>query len=296
MNIILKRISTRARARAAVMGGFPQVDAPLPDGVEEICDVPYTGHDNAKLAADIYRPVDAGGALPVAVVIHGGGLFVGTRKINRIFCGKLAAKGYLVFAIEYRLIDETNAFGEISDICAGFSFVAENLVKYGGNPKRVCVMGESAGAYLAVYATAMTGSKRLQELIGCAPSGLKARMLVCFSGMFYTAKHDPIGAVYHKDLYGTRCKDKNFRRYLNPEHEEVIGSLPPVLLTTSGADFLKSYTLKYAEALRKAGHSCELLFYKEGKELVHAFPSLRPDLPESVEVMERIDQRVAGIA
>ena len=56
----------------------------------------------------------------------------------------------------------------------------------------------------------------------------------------------------------------------------------------SGADFLKSYTLRYAKALRTQGHPCELLYEPEGKDLTHAYPTLRPEKPESQAALDRI--------
>ena len=294
MNIILKWLSNSALARMAVTAEQRE-SAPTPEGLEIIPNVSYTGQDGAVLAADIYRPAGHHEPLPVVVMVHGGGLFVGNRTLNSAFCQKLAGQGYLLFSIDYRLIHETDGCGEIADVSAGFSFVQNNMAAYGGDPKRVCVMAESAGAFLAVYAAALTSSAELADMLRCTPSDLPIRALVCFSGMFYTAKHDPIGAVYRSALYGPRRKDKDFMRRMNPEHADVISNLPPMLLTSSRADFLRWYTLRYAKALRRNGHPCQLEYYKGDRRLTHAFPSLQPELPQSVEVVERIQHWLNGI-
>jgi len=62
-----------------------------------------------------------------------------------------------------------------------------------------------------------------------------------------------------------------------------------VMQVTSKADFLKSYTLQFNRALMVAGHDNRLIYYKTGKELKHAFPSLRPDLPQSKEILDELD-------
>ena len=288
MNFILKRLSTSAKAHEAEFAKQMDTLSSAPAGLKSFPDLPYFGQDGAPLAADAYRPGEHSGLLPVAVMVHGGGLFAGDRKINRAFCEILAMKGFLVFSIEYRTIDKADACGEISDVCAGFSFATEKLTEYGGDPNRVSVIAESAGAFLSVYATASTNAPALAGRIGCEAAELRIRALICFSGMFYTTRADLIGAVYRSDLYGARRKDKEFMRRMNPEYTEVMSTLPPVLLTSSRADFLRRYTLRYAKALKEAGHPCRLLYYKEGKELIHAFPSLNPLLPESGEVMEKV--------
>jgi acetyl esterase/lipase len=69
-----------------------------------------------------------------------------------------------------------------------------------------------------------------------------------------------------------------------------MDNLPPVIMTTSSADFLKDYTHSYARALELAGHSVKLMDYGEGKHLIHAFPALNPFIPESADAMSRILQ------
>lgn len=258
--------------------------------VQEFPDLPYCGGDGAPLMADVYRPACAalGQKLPVAIMVHGGGLFAGSRKVNRVFCENLVQKGFLVFALEYRLLDEADACGAITDACAGFGFVRDILERYGGDGSRVCVIGESAGAFVALYATALARSRALSETLGCPQPGLRPAALVCLSGMFYTTRANIIGIVYKKDMYGARCRETAFMDLMDPEHAEVVESLPPVLLTSSRGDFLNSHTLRYAKALERAGHPFELLYYPEGKHLGHAFPSLNPSLPESREVMGKM--------
>ncbi len=241
------------------------------------------------MGVDIFRPKDRGPApLPVVVMIHGGGLVVGTRKLSRTFSENLASKGFLVFNPEYRLLSEADVFSEIGDVSAAFSFVSEHLEEYGGDPNRVAVVSESAGCFLAVYAVASLGSPVLREALGLRESSLHVSSLACFSGMFYTVRKDMLGLAYDETLYGERRKDPSFRRLMDPECPEVMDHLPPMFLVSSDKDFLKRYTECYEAALRKAEHPCEYLFYKGNKELDHAFPSLKPDLPESQEVLDKL--------
>lgn len=295
MNFVLRRLAASARAHDAMLAKQGIVNSPASADVEAFPDFPYSGQDGAPLAADVYRQKNSSGLLPVAVMVHGGGLFAGNRKINRVFCEKLAGIGFLVFSLDYRTIDKADACAEISDLCAGFSFVADKLAEYGGDPQRVCVVAESAGAFLSVYATAASNAPSLAALIGCVPGTLRVKALVCFSGMFYTIRADLIGAVYRSALYGARRRDRAFMSRMNPEHAEVMSNLPPILLTSSRGDFLKRYTLRYAKALRKAGHPCKLLYYEDGRKLPHAFPSLNPLLPESAEALETIRAWLADL-
>ena len=289
MNPVLRWISKQFEKGAASAQGFHSIASDTPWDLDIFTDIPYQNHEDVPLAMDIYRLKNYDKEIiPVILMVHGGGLLVGSRKISRTVCEALARSGYLVIAPQYRLLSETDAFGAIADLCAGLR-TSENIApQYGGDPDRMFIIGESAGAFLAIYSCAMSSSQTLCEAMGFNSASKPIKGLACLSGMFYTAKKDLIGRMYLKDLYGERRKDSELMQYMDPEHNEVMDNLPPVIMTTSSADFLKSYTLSYAKALDKSGHLVKLLDYGEGKHLIHAFPALNPFIPESMDAMSRI--------
>lgn len=290
MNFVLKYLSTNGKERIAKVISTQETDYPLPDNLVCHEDLTYTGQGGTQLAADVYRPKDrSGDPLPIAVFVHGGGLFVGSRKANRIYAQLLAQRGYVVFVPEYRLIDATDGLGAIADVSDGLAYVKGYAAEFGGDLSHLLLIGESAGGFLSVYATSLLGSPYLQEMLGIEAPDVFVRGLACFGGMFYTAGFDAIGLVYRREMYGERLKDEKFMQLMNPEDPRVEGNLPPLFNVTSGADFLKSYTLRYNKALTLAGHDHKLVYYKDGKELTHAFPSLHPELPQSKEVLDRMD-------
>jgi para-nitrobenzyl esterase len=99
--------------------------------------------------------------LPVMVWIHGGGFTAGTPA-EKLYHGEwLAAKGVVVVSVGYRL----GVFGFMAhpalraendhhvsgnygllDMIAGLQWVQKNIAAFGGDPRRVTVFGESAGA------------------------------------------------------------------------------------------------------------------------------------------------------
>lgn len=290
MNPVLKYLGTKGKDRMAQVISTQASDHPLPDDLTFIEDLGYEGPDGASLAADVYRPRSASSdPLPVAVFVHGGGLFVGSRKANRAYAELLAQRGYVVFIPEYRLIQETDAIGSIADVCCGLAYLKDHASELGGDLGRILVIGESAGGFLSLYATALLKSPHLQSTLGVEVPDLTVRGFAGFGGMFYTTGVDPLGLTYRRDLYGERLQDASFMELFNPEDPRVELYLPPMLLVSSGADFLKSYTLRYNKALMEAGHGHRLVFYPQGKELVHAFPSLHPELPQSLEVLDVLD-------
>ncbi len=256
--------------------------------VEDILNNAYMNRDEVPLAMDIFKPVvDEDTELPVIVVIHGGGLVIGDRKMSRVYARSLASRGYLVFSIEYRLAPRANACEQLDDVCAGMDCIGRRLVDFNVDFSRMFLTAESAGAYLATYVAAMKNSEKLQEAIGYEPTKMYFHALGLHCGMFYTELDDPIGWLLADQLYGDKEADENFRQYLDPEHEEIIKNLPPVFLTTSRGDFLNNYTLMYHDALKKAGRKSHLMYFGSD-DLNHAFVATEPYRSESIDAIDRM--------
>ncbi len=260
----------------------------LPYEVEESLNNPYMNREEVALAMDIFKPKTEGGKeVPVIVIIHGGGLVMGDRKISRRFGKILAGHGYLVFSIEYRLAPRANCAQQLDDVCAGMDIIGRELVNYDVDFSRTYLVAESAGAYLATYVTAMRGSEKLQKAIGYQPSKMVFKAVGLVSGMFYTEKRDLIGLILADQFYGDKVYDKSFLKYMDPENPEILDNLPPAYLITSRGDFLNNYTLMFHDALKKAGKKTHLLYYGD-KDLLHAFVFARPTLEKSEEALNKM--------
>ncbi len=285
MNLILKYLSGDTRRLGVVLQTRDDSEA-VPDDLDIFFGVSYTGKDNNPLHADIYRQKNKSD-LPVIIMIHGGGLFLGETLSSRPVAEYYSRQGYLTVAISYRLLQETDGISIISDILSGFSFILEHIIEFGGDPEKVFVTGESAGAYLAIMANAVSSSKKMAEALELRSSGLKIQAMAFFSGMFYTNRFDSLGLVYRHDLYGNKTKDKKFLKLIDPEGSEILDNMPPVIMSTSEGDFLKKYTLDYDKALRRNDKKSELLYYPN-KDLIHAFPIVSYSEKESKEVHQKV--------
>ena len=262
----------------------------IPEDLTEEFDVPFAGRDGNVLTANIFRPKEPGtDRLPVIVLLHGGGLFLGKPIIARAACEELARRGYLVYAPSYRLMFDADIRGEVRDACAGLDFAVGTMEERGGDPDRVFMMGDSAGGLLAVYATALSSSPKLQEIMDCAPSRADIKAICFVSGMFYTTRKDLLGISYPSAICGDLRKDKEFMSYMDPENPEVLNNLPPSILTSSRCDPLRNYTLRFHRALVESGADSSLVYYGlKNRQLFHAFVVIRPELRESREAFDII--------
>ena len=281
MNPILKYLSGDP-CRMGIILEKRDENETVPADLDIFFDVPYTGKDANPLHADIYRQKNRN-QLPVIIMIHGGGLYLGKTRSSKPIGEFYARHGYLTAIISYRLLQETDGISIISDIIAGYNYVYEHISEYGGDPEKVFVTGESAGAFLAIMATAASGSQKLATTLELEPPKLKISALAFFSGMIYTNRFDPMGLVYRHDLYGNKARSKDFLKLIDPEESEIADNLPPLMLTSSKGDFLKNYTLRYEKFLRLYGKNPLLLYYPD-KDLLHAFPIVSFSRKESKEV------------
>lgn len=114
-------------------------------------------------------------------------------------------------------------------------------------------LGDSAGAFLTIYATAIIHNPKLAEEFGIQTdlSGLFIKGLGLISGLFYTASKDRYGLFYKAMLYGSDMKNAMMRKYRNPESKEIMDSLPPCIFITSEGDSLKKQSITFCKVLQK---------------------------------------------
>ena len=280
MRILLER--TQSMDTSKMMSFFGAKEPVVYEDVKETLNVAYVNRHETALAMDIFEPENAGDKeLPVIIVIHGGGLYMGDRGQNRPYCRLLAHKGYLIFSIEYRLAPRANIREQLDDVCAGMDRVGRILVDYNVDFSRIFLVADSAGAYLATYVSAMRESEKLQKLIGHKPSKMVYAAIGAISGMFYTSK------TLQDQIFGDRRYDDEFVSYMNPEHPEILNNLPPVFMMTSCGDSLNNYTLRYHKALKEAGRPVKLVFFGD-ETLYHVFPITDPEHPKSIEGTDKM--------
>jgi para-nitrobenzyl esterase len=127
--------------------------------------LPY--HQIDKMSEDclflnIWSPAKtANEKLPVMLWIHGGGFYGGSSSARQYNCQNLAKKGVVMVSINYRLgplgflthpllnkESKHNVSGNygILDQIAALKWVQKNIAVFGGDPNKVTIFGESAGA------------------------------------------------------------------------------------------------------------------------------------------------------
>jgi acetyl esterase/lipase len=136
-------------------------------GVEWVRDVAYgaplPGDKGRRNLLDVVRPAAPGERRPALLQIHGGGWVIGDkREQGQPLMSHLAERGWVSFAINYRLSPRATFPDHIVDVKRAIRWIREHGAEYGADPNFLCVTGGSAGGHLAALAAVSAGDPRFQ--------------------------------------------------------------------------------------------------------------------------------------
>lgn len=137
----------------------PTAPAPVRRGFGGLDLEPVTGPPpipgDAYLTVTVSTPDPGAGGLPVLVFVHGGGFLSGTGQAALYDGGTFARDGVVLVTLNYRLgipgwlsLPGAPENRGLLDVIAALRWVADNATAFGGDPRRVTVAGQSAGAMI----------------------------------------------------------------------------------------------------------------------------------------------------
>ncbi|MFT9393312.1 carboxylesterase/lipase family protein [Bifidobacterium sp.] len=131
---------------------------------------------DSTLNVNVFTPAprDRRAHLPVLVWIHGGGYFAGSPSSSWYNGSGFNADGIVTVSLSYRLgfqgfgwVDGASMNRGLLDQIAALEWVQRNIEEFGGDPSRVTIAGQSAGAGSAI---SLMGSPRATGLFRAAIS------------------------------------------------------------------------------------------------------------------------------
>jgi acetyl esterase/lipase len=150
----------------------PQYQPPpltFADGVTAQFDIPYATLPGFRpLTLDIYSPRAQAVPPPIVVFVHGGGWNDGDSRHAGAFAdfpralAGLAAQGYVVASINYRLSQEAHFPAALQDVKSAIRWMRGRAAAMNTDPTRLAVWGASAGGQLAAMAGVTCGVPRFE--------------------------------------------------------------------------------------------------------------------------------------
>ena len=142
---------------------------------ERTKNIVYKEIDDESLKLDVYIP-EGEGPFPAVVVVHGGAWRFGSKGQLAMYARDLAKRGYVSFAINYRLAPKHKSPAQTEDCRDAVRWVRQNGHKYKADPKRIGAMGYSAGGHL-VSMLATTGLSKADD-----PKGVGTKIVAAVAG------------------------------------------------------------------------------------------------------------------
>jgi acetyl esterase/lipase len=138
---------------ASSLGAQEKKPSRIPGNVRVIRDLEYAKPEGRPLLLDLYLPKEASAELlPAVIWVHGGGWKNGSKKNCK--ASWLAAEGFAVASINYRLTDAGVWPAQIDDCYAAVRWLRRNAGPHGIDPSAIGAWGSSAGGHLvALMAT-----------------------------------------------------------------------------------------------------------------------------------------------
>lgn len=210
-----------------------------------------------RQAIDLH-PSSATGAAPVVLFVHGGGWRRGDKRMVNALPAWAERHGFLLASCNYRLAPDVDAGGCAEDVAAAVFWLIGNAANHGGDPKRVFIVGHSAGAHLA----ALVGvDPRYLGQHGVKPADLAGVIPVDGAGYdavaqmrFLDERRGPLGDMY-RNAFGDRAAALSPTLLVRPGQ-----AYPPFLIfhVASRPD-AERQSNGLADALRSVGGRAEVV-------------------------------------
>jgi acetyl esterase/lipase len=282
----------RLAARRHVAIDFARyLTAPVDDGAPHPSQTLVYAHvDGQALALDVYRPTAPTGArAPAVIVVHGGGWSADDKGAAPLTSAWLAARGYAVFDIQYRIAPQPNWRTAVGDVKCAIGWVKRHARDAGVDvdPARVSLLGRSAGGHLVLLAAYDADDPALPP--SCDAGDTHVAAVISYYGptdLVWGWEHPTNPRVFDvvqrvgNYVGGTPTTEGARFRLLSPINH-VTAASPPTLLIQGGSDAFVSapHAQRLADRLAAAGvrHDVLLVPYAQ-----HAFDFISGGLGEQL--------------
>jgi acetyl esterase/lipase len=194
------------------------------------------------LAADVYHGL-GGGARPFVVAVHGGSWRGGERGQGRHTWRALAAAGYTVVDVDYRLAPAHPFPEAVGDVKCLLGRVRQRATALSIDPRRAALVGRSAGGQLVLVAGYSTGDPRLPP--SCATEDAPVQAVIALYapadlayGYYNPMRPDVLQSTRALEAYlgGSPRQRRDAYLLANPRTWVRDAPLPPTLLLSGRSD------------------------------------------------------------
>jgi acetyl esterase/lipase len=271
-------------------------------------EVTYADRETGPLTLRVFRPTGTVRHPTAVLHLHGGAWRVGTPASLNSRSSRLAACGYTVIQVQYRLLGAAAWPAPMTDLRSALRWVVDHAEALGVQPNAIVLWGHSAGAHIALMTAATLADESLDHpdddpavqisvaaVIDCyGPvsfhSGGTALLAIGPGGhdlAAIVANHRSDGALPAIDLLEEPCSQ---------EQADAISPLalvhpdfPPTLMVHGSSDTLVQpvNSRRLADALGQLGVVLELVEFAECNHEFDGAPSYAAAVVAHIDVFLR---------
>jgi acetyl esterase/lipase len=244
----------------------------VPDSVKAAFNKVYAQVGGRRILGDLFTPEAKGrGPFPAVVVVHGGGWLNGYKDKFQALAIALADRGFVTFAIEYRLGHEAKFPAGIHDCNAAVRYLRANAKAFNLDPNRIGAVGGSAGGHLVGLMATGSDVPALQGSGGNPEQSARLQAAVVMAGpleiisgqVAERARATPGKSnMYH---WTGKNIDEDLELYALADAFEKISADDPPMLFMAGEHDRPERNQKSRDALKAHGIFTDIKVYKDGK-------------------------------
>lgn len=219
-------------------------------GGRTLRDVAYSDA-SPKTRLNVDAPAE-GDDHPIVVWIHGGAWSFGDKDFVQTQPKAFPKRGYVWVGVEYRFVPEVTYKEQAGDVAKAVRWARDHAREFGGDPRKIFLMGHSAGAHLA----ALTGTdERYLKDAGMKLDEISG--VVLLDGAGYDVSRQirdsalPAIRSMYLNVFGADPKVQDDASPI--AHVEKDKGIPPFLLLHVGRVDSRAQSNALAASLRKAG-------------------------------------------
>uniref|UniRef100_A0A2P2MDW0 protein-S-isoprenylcysteine alpha-carbonyl methylesterase n=1 Tax=Rhizophora mucronata TaxID=61149 RepID=A0A2P2MDW0_RHIMU len=221
--------------------------------------------DQPRNRLDLYLPKNSDGPKPVVAFVTGGAWIIGYKAWGSLLGQQLSERDIIVACIDYRNFPQGTMSDMVKDASQGISFVCNNIAQYGGDPKRIYLMGQSAGAHIAACALVEQAIKEAGkgESITWRVSQINAYFgLSGGYNLFDLVDYFHSRGLYRPIFLSIMEGEESLGRFSpevivqEPDLKNAVALLPPIILFHGTADYSIPVDARSESPLNNMGFAC----------------------------------------
>jgi acetyl esterase/lipase len=215
-------------------------------------------------------------ALPTVVWVHGGAWISGLKEDVDPYLRLLAARGFTTVSLDYTLSPETTYPTALAELNSALGFLSANAERFGVDPQRFVLAGDSAGASLVSQLAVITTDPEYAATVGIEPAlrAEQVRAVILNCGIY------DVRDIVHATGLGGWGFRQALRAYLGQKAwaqtagagqlstlNHVTAAFPPTWISGGNGDPLtRTQSKPLAERLASLGVPVTTVFYADDHE------------------------------